>query len=182
MYRCGHQDTPGTPASSVQFRFVGAYSFFDIDSATGIITTTAELDRDLAATVELKVLAFDSGQPSLASIAVVTVNVKDINDHVPIFDDSSYRASIREVCTRIYWPLCVWFLCICARVYVRVCVCIMSARRVPGGTPLSRPDQLLIPTSFLPVPPPRAASNAYPSLSLLSPHCSLNFGDKHSGC
>ena len=64
---------------------------FAIDSATGLLTTTAALDREVTGSHELLVSAVDSGYPVRLSNSVpVTVVVEDLNDTPPLFDQSEY--------------------------------------------------------------------------------------------
>lgn len=60
---------------------------FAIDSATGQIVTTVQLDREQQDKYELEVIAMDSRASNpLSSKATVTVIVDDENDHQPTFE------------------------------------------------------------------------------------------------
>ncbi|GIY59073.1 protocadherin-like wing polarity protein stan [Caerostris extrusa] len=69
---------------------------FTIDSATGAISTSQTLDRELTAGFVLVVTAQDHGSPSLSDTINVEVEVLDVNDNPPNFILPSYSASIRE--------------------------------------------------------------------------------------
>ncbi|XP_023807886.1 cadherin EGF LAG seven-pass G-type receptor 1 isoform X2 [Oryzias latipes] len=70
--------------------------FFEIDPQTGSITTIQALDREVKDTHYFKVSATDNGSPKRSAASFLTVTVSDTNDHVPVFEQNEYRASIRE--------------------------------------------------------------------------------------
>ena len=55
-----------------------------------------QLDREQQGLHLLQVLAVDGGAPALTGTLSLTVNVIDINDHQPIFDQDSYEIDISE--------------------------------------------------------------------------------------
>ena len=67
---------------------------FDIDMATGVITTLVELDRETVAQYTLNVQARDPA--NLIGDAIVTVNVLDKNDNFPRFLQPSYTIAVPE--------------------------------------------------------------------------------------
>ena len=69
---------------------------FSVDFSSGIITTADVLDRESIDTYVLQVKVTDSGEPALSGFATVTVNVTDKNDNPPIFNVSSFHATIPE--------------------------------------------------------------------------------------
>ncbi|XP_058123843.1 fat-like cadherin-related tumor suppressor homolog [Anopheles ziemanni] len=69
--------------------------YFAINSSSGLITTTArKLDRENQPEHILEVLVMDSGAPQLSSTTRVVVQVEDINDHAPEFDQKMYKVQI----------------------------------------------------------------------------------------
>ena len=66
---------------------------FAIDAATGEITTTTELDRESVQQYNLTVQASDG---TLTDTTQVIVNVDDINDCDPMFDQPSYTIPVLE--------------------------------------------------------------------------------------
>lgn len=72
------------------------YSWFSIDSITGIITTSSQLDYEKNPNPSITVVASDGGNPPLSSTAVVNILLQDINDNEPIFERSFYNVSIKE--------------------------------------------------------------------------------------
>ncbi|XP_041838939.1 protocadherin-23 [Melanotaenia boesemani] len=71
-------------------------SLISIDPESGLVTTTAALDREMQAEVWFLVVATDGGEPALSSTATVTVLVEDVNDNEPVFQQQLYNVSIPE--------------------------------------------------------------------------------------
>ncbi|XP_052890694.1 fat-like cadherin-related tumor suppressor homolog [Anopheles moucheti] len=69
--------------------------YFTINSTSGLITTTArKLDRENQPEHILEVLVMDNGDPQLSSTTRVVVQVEDVNDHAPEFDQKMYKVQI----------------------------------------------------------------------------------------
>lgn len=66
---------------------------FEINSASGEITTTIELDREVVDHYNLTIQASDG---TLIDTAQVIVNVEDINDCQPMFDEPVYSIRVLE--------------------------------------------------------------------------------------
>ena len=65
-------------------------SVFKIDQRTGVVSLASQLDpyeRDGTNTISGSVVATDGGSPPRSSSISVTVNIIDVNDHPPIFDE-----------------------------------------------------------------------------------------------
>ncbi|XP_078250090.1 protocadherin Fat 1 isoform X4 [Pogona vitticeps] len=77
-----------------------SHDYFHIDSNTGLILTTRPLDYEQSWQHILLVRAIDSGMPPLSSDIIVTVDVTDLNDNPPVFDQLLYEASISELAPR----------------------------------------------------------------------------------
>ncbi|XP_038610978.1 protocadherin-23 [Tachyglossus aculeatus] len=58
---------------------------FQIDSKSGVITTNAILDYNLATSNRLVIQATDKGLPRLSGTSVVVIQVVDINNNAPVF-------------------------------------------------------------------------------------------------
>ncbi|XP_061575163.1 protocadherin-23 [Cololabis saira] len=66
---------------------------FSVDVFTGVIRTTRSLDRESRAQYTVRVVAADScTQGPLSSVATVTVQVEDVNDNVPVCDQTPFNA------------------------------------------------------------------------------------------
>uniref|UniRef100_A0A6Q2X1W3 Cadherin, EGF LAG seven-pass G-type receptor 3 n=1 Tax=Esox lucius TaxID=8010 RepID=A0A6Q2X1W3_ESOLU len=70
--------------------------YFYIDPNTGLITTSQVLDREHMDLHYFRVTASDHGSPRLSGTTMVAITVADRNDHLPIFEHTEYRETIRE--------------------------------------------------------------------------------------
>ncbi|XP_045904089.1 protocadherin-23 isoform X2 [Micropterus dolomieu] len=71
-------------------------SLISIDPESGLVTTAAALDRETQMEVWFLVVAADGGEPVLSATATVTVQVEDVNDNEPVFQQQLYNVSIPE--------------------------------------------------------------------------------------
>ncbi|XP_006873557.1 PREDICTED: cadherin-related family member 2 [Chrysochloris asiatica] len=97
------EDEPGTNNSLLHFSLLpGPYSSnFSVDTDTGLLTNRGPLDREaidpaLGGRIVLSVCVADSGVPVYSTVVNVTINVEDINDNLPIFNQSNYYFSVKE--------------------------------------------------------------------------------------
>ncbi|KRT79745.1 Cadherin, partial [Oryctes borbonicus] len=67
-----------------------------IDSHTGWIYTTKELDREETARYMFQVIATDHGAPPLSASATVIITIQDVNDNNPVFEPKIYETTISE--------------------------------------------------------------------------------------
>ena len=75
----------------------GSFIPFEIDSSTGEVTTTRDLDFEMGdVEYDFTVTATDGGDPALSSTAQIYVTIENVNDNSPIFDQSSYSESVSE--------------------------------------------------------------------------------------
>ena len=66
-------------------------------SPTGVLFLSGTLDFDTdPQSYNLTIVASDSGNPSMSSTGTLVIRVGEVNDNSPIFNQSSYEASIRE--------------------------------------------------------------------------------------
>ncbi|XP_064191411.1 protocadherin-23 [Anguilla rostrata] len=72
------------------------FDLFSIDSHTGEISTTSQLDRERHQMFALRVLAQDSGIQPLSSTATVLCSMLDENDNAPEFMQPSFLIRIPE--------------------------------------------------------------------------------------
>ncbi|XP_034546158.1 uncharacterized protein LOC117817527 [Notolabrus celidotus] len=54
------------------------------------------LDREEHSSVPLKVIAVDGGNPQRSGTVNINISVLDVNDNAPVFNQSVYRASVKE--------------------------------------------------------------------------------------
>ncbi|XP_071179939.1 neural-cadherin-like isoform X3 [Mytilus edulis] len=69
---------------------------FRIEGDGQVFTTVADLDREKHAQYFFVVQAVDKGTTPQTSSASVTINIIDINDNPPVFNESVYRVTIPE--------------------------------------------------------------------------------------
>ncbi|XP_068273230.1 protocadherin gamma-B5-like [Nyctibius grandis] len=60
------------------------------------VVTASELDREQAAEHRVTVVAMDRGSPSLSSRAELVLEVSDVNDNAPVFEEAEYSAYVAE--------------------------------------------------------------------------------------
>uniref|UniRef100_A0A8C8W8N7 Cadherin-23 n=1 Tax=Peromyscus maniculatus bairdii TaxID=230844 RepID=A0A8C8W8N7_PERMB len=82
---------------------------FVINSTSGVVTTTAELDRERIAEYQLRVVATDAGTPTKSSTSTLTIRVLDVNDETPTFFPAVYNVSVSEDVPREFRV--VWLNC-----------------------------------------------------------------------
>lgn len=71
-------------------------SLFSIDARSGHLTLSRHLDYETAQQHSLTVTASDSGEPSLSANLTILVEVQDVNDNPPIFEQSEYAVKVVE--------------------------------------------------------------------------------------
>ncbi|NWY59699.1 PCD23 protein, partial [Chionis minor] len=72
------------------------FGAFAIDSVTGSIVTTKALDRETKSQYTFRAVASDCSTHLPRSTTVMTVLIEDVNDNVPKFEQSYYKASVWE--------------------------------------------------------------------------------------
>ncbi|XP_075073149.1 cadherin-23 [Mixophyes fleayi] len=75
---------------------------FVINGTSGLVTSTAVLDRERIGEYYLRVVASDAGSPSKSSTSTLTVRVMDVNDESPTFYPTLYNLSLAENVPRDY--------------------------------------------------------------------------------
>ena len=73
-----------------------ATTFFTIDDETGLISTSAMIDREQNNLFRFSVLAKDGSNPSLTGTTIVQIEVLDVNDNAPSFFEALYHSTIFE--------------------------------------------------------------------------------------
>ncbi|WAQ95751.1 CAD23-like protein [Mya arenaria] len=98
-------DAPNTPNSQVKYQIIhasaGLQNKFSVNETSGEVTLVAKIDyealpTELSGRVQLEIEAYDMGTPRLASSINVTVEIEDVNDNAPVFNQSVYTATILE--------------------------------------------------------------------------------------
>ncbi|KAM4836847.1 protocadherin Fat 1 isoform 5-T5 [Thomomys bottae] len=104
-------DADSEPNRGISYQMFGNHStshdHFHIDSNTGLISLVRALDYEQFPQHKIFVRAVDGGMPPLSSEAMVTVDVTDLNDNPPLFDQQIYQAKISEHATHGHFVMCV---------------------------------------------------------------------------
>ncbi|XP_075412906.1 protocadherin Fat 1 isoform X2 [Tenrec ecaudatus] len=104
-------DSDSEPNRGISYQMFGNHStshdHFHIDSSTGLISLVRTLDYEQLQQHKLFVRVTDSGMPALSSEVIVTVDVTDLNDNPPLFDQQMYEAKISEHATPGLFVTCV---------------------------------------------------------------------------
>lgn len=69
---------------------------FAIDAATGVLTLTSSLDYETSQHYSLVITAYDEGEPRLQSNMTIFLDVQDMNDNTPVFEQSDYSIVVSE--------------------------------------------------------------------------------------
>ncbi|XP_057207887.1 protocadherin Fat 4 isoform X2 [Triplophysa rosa] len=65
-------------------------------SPNGTFQIVENLDRELKSQYMIKVIAVDSGFPSLTGTGTLVIVVDDVNDNIPIFDEDTFDSRVSE--------------------------------------------------------------------------------------
>ncbi|KAM4607873.1 cadherin-23 isoform 2-T2 [Polymixia lowei] len=69
---------------------------FYLNTSTGVITSTAALDREQIGLYHLRIIAYDAGKFPRTSTSTLTITVLDANDETPTFFPRLYNVSLQE--------------------------------------------------------------------------------------
>ena len=69
---------------------------FRVDSSTGVLAISEELDYEAVKEYMLTIQANDGGTPSLSNTAIVKINITDANDNTPVFAQAVYQSEVAE--------------------------------------------------------------------------------------
>jgi len=89
-FNCSVVDRDAAAADRLHFRLRRMFG------AEYHLVTSSSLDRERRASYELGVACSDGGPESLSSVKWLRVDVTDVNDNAPRFDDELYTADIYE--------------------------------------------------------------------------------------
>lgn len=71
-------------------------TLFDVDAITGHLTLNRPLDYESQQRHTLMITATDSGSPALSANLTVLLEVQDVNDNAPVFEQSEYEVRVIE--------------------------------------------------------------------------------------
>ncbi len=89
-------DSDGGTAGVIEYSLLGPQQPFGINSTTGDVYTTAEIDREGGSSSYLLTVQASNTLvlPSLPSVATITVDILDVNDNSPLFSQEHYTAAV----------------------------------------------------------------------------------------
>lgn len=105
------EQTPGVKVTTVQARDpedspvvysmispsdARSQTMFKIDSRTGVVTTSATLDREQINMHYFRVIATDDSFPPRSGTTILQINVLDCNDHAPKFETEQFDTVVSE--------------------------------------------------------------------------------------
>ncbi|XP_055449636.1 protocadherin Fat 1 isoform X3 [Psammomys obesus] len=104
-------DSDSEPNRGISYQLFGnqskSHDHFHIDSNTGLISLVRALDYEQFQQHKIFVRAVDGGMPPLSSDVIVTVDVTDLNDNPPRFEQQIYEAKISEHAAHGHFVMCV---------------------------------------------------------------------------
>ncbi|NWU47566.1 PCD23 protein, partial [Dromas ardeola] len=90
-------DKDDGPNGEVMYSLIDdTFGAFAIDSVTGSIVTTKALDRETKSQYTFRAVASDCSTHLPRSTTVMMILIQDVNDNVPKFEQSYYKASVWE--------------------------------------------------------------------------------------
>lgn len=99
-YIKGVSATDGDSGQNANLRYSlvsgNALGWFSISENSGLVTSAALLDREIASEIVLNISAKDQGLQPKISYTKLIVNITDVNDQVPTFTQSTYHLSVVE--------------------------------------------------------------------------------------
>uniref|UniRef100_A0A8C9XY16 FAT atypical cadherin 4 n=1 Tax=Sander lucioperca TaxID=283035 RepID=A0A8C9XY16_SANLU len=99
-YIKGVSATDGDSGQNANLRYSlvsgNALGWFSISENSGLVTSAALLDREIASEIVLNISAKDQGLQPKISYTKLIVNITDVNDQVPTFTQSTYHVSLVE--------------------------------------------------------------------------------------
>ena len=82
-------DSDNGSNGSITYSLLNFNDLFSINSTTGLLSLHSRLDRETQSEYNLTVVASDQGTPPLSTSINVTINVKDLNDNPPMFQENT---------------------------------------------------------------------------------------------
>uniref|UniRef100_A0A9J7YF42 FAT atypical cadherin 4 n=1 Tax=Cyprinus carpio carpio TaxID=630221 RepID=A0A9J7YF42_CYPCA len=99
-YIKGVSATDGDSGQNANLRYSlvsgNSLGWFAISENSGLVTSAAELDREIASQIVLNISAKDQGLQPKISYTKLIVNINDVNDQIPTFTQSTYHISLIE--------------------------------------------------------------------------------------
>ena len=79
---------------TVRYQLDDQQTFFNISADTGVIASLISFDHENQSAYYVTIVASDMGTPSLRTDVTISINITDVNDNPPIFENTSYIFSV----------------------------------------------------------------------------------------
>ena len=97
-------EDPDSPRNGIhKYELVSGSVKFDMKESTNTAGETklqlvlkGRLDREVQDSYQVRITATDGGVPARTGSLVVNIVVRDINDNIPVFDNTTYMVKVRE--------------------------------------------------------------------------------------
>lgn len=99
LYAAHARDKDSGGNGIVQYKLANAAakaSLFAVDSKTGYLVITRNLDYETMQRHSITITATDNGIPALSANLTVLVEVQDVNDNPPVFERAEYSLNVLE--------------------------------------------------------------------------------------
>lgn len=97
IYQAKATDNDSGPNAEFKYTLsVNPDDRFRINEATGVIYLNRRINQEPGTMIPLEVTATDFGVPAMSSKQTIIVTIRDVNDHTPVFDHTSYETSLLE--------------------------------------------------------------------------------------
>lgn len=78
------------------YQIIPANKYFTINNSTGVISVNKIIDYEEVQYTNFTIFAFDSGIPQLNASAVVHIQITNLNDNSPQFENDVYNVTVEE--------------------------------------------------------------------------------------
>ena len=97
LYAAHARDSDGGDNGAVIYQLLSnPGKTFKLDLRQGFITLVRKLDFETTQRYSLVISAQDKGSPSLTSNLTLNIEVQDVNDNPPTFDQQEYQVNVAE--------------------------------------------------------------------------------------
>lgn len=99
LYAAHARDRDSGSNGVIRYKIANAASnggLFEVDTKTGHLTLKRHLDYEIAQRHSLIITATDTGIPPLSANLTILVEVQDVNDNPPVFEQAEYSVKVLE--------------------------------------------------------------------------------------
>uniref|UniRef100_A0A8B9GN78 Protocadherin 2 alpha b 10 n=1 Tax=Astyanax mexicanus TaxID=7994 RepID=A0A8B9GN78_ASTMX len=89
VFSVSEEANPGTPVGNLAKEL-------NLNSVSAELVLQKALDREKQSVIQLTLTAVDGGKPPRSGSMTIVINVLDVNDNIPVFSKSLYKARINE--------------------------------------------------------------------------------------